>query len=121
MQIYFNPLDVACKSKIGGVAKGEKLQLNLFLLKDGIQYNPYNEKTGEFSAKNPNLSDCKQPKDSAFLRFNKDGEEASLFKMEICNNIAISLYIFWNKNYIQLINKVVHIHYLRYRTGLRTL
>ena len=32
MQIYFNPLDIACKSKVGGVLRKEKIQFNFLKL-----------------------------------------------------------------------------------------
>ena len=32
ISIYFNPLDRACKSTIGGIKRGQDLQFNLFLL-----------------------------------------------------------------------------------------
>ncbi len=83
MQIYFNPLDVACKNIIGGIAEGDKLQLNVFCLKQETEYTPYDEKTGEFSAKTPAFEDCIKPAQRAFLRLNKDGERADFFPMTI--------------------------------------
>ena len=82
MQIYFNPLDRACKSTLGAVCRDEKLQLNLFLLKNDMDFLPYNEKTGEFQAKTPAIEDCAAPKQDAFLRLNKDGERAEFFPMD---------------------------------------
>ena len=37
MHVYFNPLETACKSVIGGVKTGERFQLNLFLLKTDVK------------------------------------------------------------------------------------
>ena len=34
MNIYFNPLDTACKSITGGIYREEELQLNLFFLSE---------------------------------------------------------------------------------------
>ncbi len=83
MQIYFNPLDFACKNRLGAIPQGEKLQLNLFRLREGIEYIPYNEKTGEFFGKAPKLNDCEEPKERAFLRLNKDGVRSEFFPMQI--------------------------------------
>ncbi len=83
MQIYFNPLDIACKSVIGAVRQGEKLQLNVFHLNTEEEKNShYNDKMGEFIAKTPRLEECTKPTDNAFLRLNKDGEQAELFPMK---------------------------------------
>ncbi len=82
MQIYFNPLDVACKNILGGVAQGDKLQLNLFLLKSGEEYVYYESKNGEFCAETPNVNDCKTPNRRAFLRLQKDGERANFYPMQ---------------------------------------
>ncbi len=82
MQIYFNPLDLACKSVVGAIAQGEKLKLNVFLLQDeGKTF--YDEKTGEFLANTPSEGECCQPNRKAFLRLNRDGERAEFFPMTI--------------------------------------
>ncbi len=81
MYIYFNPLDNACKSVKGGVAQGEKVQFNVFLLENECTY--YDEMTGEFLAKTPSVSACKQPKQRAFLRINKDGARSEFLTMSI--------------------------------------
>ena len=82
MQIYFNPLDSACKSFIGAIPRGKKIQLNVFLYKDGEECSPFNEKTGEFFADAPSAEQCTTPSHEAFLRLNKDGERAEFFPME---------------------------------------
>ena len=82
MHIYFNPLDSACKNIVGGVPKGEKIQLNVFLLKETEEFSPFNEKTGGFCAVTPSIEQCDLPKQDAFLRLNKDGERAEFFPME---------------------------------------
>ncbi len=94
MQIYFNPLDTACKSVLGGIYQDEKVQLNIFHLKNTLSYMAYNAKTGEFVGHCPNIEDCSTPQVKAFLRFNKDGERAEFFPMEITSfgwSITISI------------------------------
>ena len=79
ISIYFNPLDTACKNIIGGVKKGETLELNVFLLKKEPNNSP---KHGFFfSAKQPSRAECCTPMQNAFLRLNRDGENAELFEM----------------------------------------
>ena len=77
ISIYFNPLDRACKSVIGGIKQGELLQLNLFLIKD--------ENTNRFLkdslAYKLSQEGCLAPSQKAFLRLNCDGESAELFEM----------------------------------------
>ena len=63
MNIYFDPLYVACKSVTGGVAKGKTLQLNVFLLKDGITN----------TKRPPQVENCEYPSCDAYLLFAKDG------------------------------------------------
>ncbi len=82
MQIYFNPLDYACKSVIGAVAQGEKLQLNVYLLHNE-ERNFYEPKTGEFFAQTPALEECYRPKQRAFLRLNRDGMRGEFFPMTV--------------------------------------
>ena len=78
ISIYFNPLDIACKSVIGGIKQGEELQLNLFLLRKakGTCCNIPN-----YNFKTPQEEECMAPFQNAFLRINRDGEEADLFEM----------------------------------------
>ncbi len=82
MQIYFNPLDCACKSVIGAIAQGEKLQLNVFLLQNE-EKRYYDVKTGEFNAKAPALEECQRPTQRAFLRLNRDGTRGEFFPMTV--------------------------------------
>ena len=82
MQIYFNPLDTACKSTLGAVCQEEKVQFNVYLLKDNAEYKPFEEKTGKFCAKTPDMNACDAPSADAFLRLNKDGESAEFFAMK---------------------------------------
>ncbi len=81
MQVYFNPLDLACKSVKGAVEQGQKFQLNLFNLKEEGAVAPYNPKTGAFQAKTPDSSQCLQPEQRALLRLNKDAERSIFFPM----------------------------------------
>ncbi len=83
MQIYYNPLDTACKSRIGGVSRGEKLQFNLFHINQEKPLSSYDAKTQRFYGKRPPLSDCSQPAKRAFLRINKDGEKSEDYPMTI--------------------------------------
>ena len=78
ISIYFNPLDTACKSIIGGIKQGETLQLNLFLLKKLEDKRFY---TPNYNFKTPKLEECLAPIQNAFLRFNRDGEEIELLPM----------------------------------------
>ncbi len=80
MQIYFNPLDTACKNVLGAIARGERLQLNVFHLKEETG-SCYDEKTGSFSAKTPVEEECRRPKQRGLLRLNRDGEHAEFFPM----------------------------------------
>ncbi len=83
MQIYFNPLDPACKSIIGGVSQGKKVQFNVFNVSNGVRYILKKGNEGEFCAKTPDISDCAKPTKDALFRLNKDGERSSFFPMRI--------------------------------------
>ncbi len=71
---YYNPLDVACKSVVGGVAVGERLQWNVYAL---------NEERGRNDLSTPSLSACHKPSQKAYLLLNKDGEAATSYEMTI--------------------------------------
>lgn len=73
ISIYFNPLDTACKTKIGAVSTGQELQLNVFILKIKKALN-------DFST--PKKEDCCAPIKNAFLHLNRDGEYAESYKMQ---------------------------------------
>ena len=100
-QIYFNPLDVACKNIIGGVKAGEITQLNIFYLKNARASLDYN-------AKAPNLEECATPNENAFLRLYRDGETPELFPMQKTefgwnisfkiNQIGLYFYSFYIEN-----------------------
>lgn len=76
MHIFFDPLNPACKSVTGAVARGEALQLNLFYMeerpKGGDGYRPC-----------PPLSPekCVRPDSDAILLLKKDGEAEQFFSM----------------------------------------
>ncbi len=94
MQIYFNPLDSACKNVIGAVAQGDKLQLNVFYLREEDKCY-YDEKTGEFSATTPSVEECCNPNKRAFLRLNRDGTRGEYFPMQLTDfgwSITLSLH-----------------------------
>ncbi len=82
MQIYFNPLDFACKNIVGGVKEGEVLQLNVFCLKSNEKTKHYHAENGVFTAKTPTLGECKEPKENACFRFFRDGEAPECFAMQ---------------------------------------
>ena len=79
--IYFNPLDLACKSIRGAIHQDDLLQLNVFLLKKEKEDNSPCCKCAEFSAQTPDLEDCTAPMQNAFLGINKDGEEVVWYPM----------------------------------------
>ena len=71
---YFNPLNVACKSKIGAIKAGELVQFNVFLQKTERKEN---------DLRLPTLDECVKPTQKAYFLLNKDGEEATAYEMEI--------------------------------------
>ena len=73
INIYFNPLDSACKNIVGGIQEGELLQLNVYSLakKDGVSAFGTT-----FDAK-----DCIEPSENAFLKLNRDEEESESYLM----------------------------------------
>lgn len=83
MQFYFDPLDVACKSVIGGVKEREILQLNIYCVRSKENSSQIAGKRGIFYPKTPDYNDCMKPENNAFLRLNRDGEEPALYPMKI--------------------------------------
>ena len=69
-QIYYDPLDSACKSVVGAVCEGKELCFTLFTLRYGTKC--------EFD-----FSNCIRPNENATLIFNKDGEPCEYFPMQI--------------------------------------
>ena len=51
MHVYFNPLDTSCKNIIGGVKKGDLIQLNIFHLKNTEKDANLQAKNGIFALK----------------------------------------------------------------------
>lgn len=75
INVYFNPLDKACKTITGGVKQGDVIQFNIFLLK-----NETDEETVIYNR--PEKSECKKPLVNAVLHLNKDGENAEYIPMK---------------------------------------
>ena len=75
MNVYFNPLDKACKSITGGVRQGDKLQFNIFYLKENFTRGEF------FSLRTPLWGECETPASEATLSLGKDGEERSLYPL----------------------------------------
>ena len=73
IRIYFNPLDIACKSIIGAVKQRKKIQFNVYCIKTDAIFD---------GSCTPNLEDCFTPSENATLHFNRDGENAEFFTME---------------------------------------
>ncbi len=78
INIYYNPLDTACKSTIGGIRKGEIVTLNVFLLKNAKKGS--NEVISN-TLKTPEKEACRVPDIKAFLLLNRDSEAADRFLM----------------------------------------
>ena len=99
IHVYFNPLNVDCKSKIGAVKVGEVIQFNIFLQKNEPKIN---------DLRVLNASDCEKPKQKAYILLNKDGEDATPYEMEITdygwtislaiNEIGLYYYVFSIEN-----------------------
>ena len=82
MHVYFNPLDTSCKNIIGGVKKGDLIQLNIFHLKNTEKDANLQAKNGIFYAKTPAIEECTTPQENVFLRLYRDGEKPELFAMQ---------------------------------------
>lgn len=74
MNIYYNPLDAACKSVTGGISEGKACQFTLFLLQEHVNTSC---NTNSFLTR----ENCMQPSGRAFFRLAKDGEEAKVYPM----------------------------------------
>ena len=68
MCIYYNPLDTACKSVIGGVKQNMRVQFRVYCLRHDTQ----NARQGEFEP----------PKTDGFFLLRKDGAEAIAYPMQ---------------------------------------
>ena len=78
MNIYFNPLDTACKSITGGIYREEELQLNLFFLSEEYAEKEVSKNT--FLNLSP--TQCRPPSKEACLVLGKDGEARQRFPMQ---------------------------------------
>ena len=81
MYIYYNPLDVACKSVIGAVKEGEQIQFNLFLFDEKTDF--YSQCVDQSTrVDDSTLAKCKQPQFEAVLCIKKDGQACERFAMQ---------------------------------------
>ncbi len=74
-QFYYNPLDTACKSVIGAIARGEAVELNVYLFKNG-------ENRCFLTDARVDVGDCIEPAFNGYLLLGKDGEEKRPFLMQ---------------------------------------
>ena len=81
IQIYYNPLDTACKSVVGAVRVDERVQLNIYLFKDSKKPR-FGDGAYVDNLQRPKLSACQKPKMRAYLHVNKDGQQAESFDMQ---------------------------------------
>ena len=70
---YYNPIDCACKSVVGGIKAGEEMQINLFYLKA-------EESVEKLLVNNP--SEFIEPNENAYLILAKDGQEKKYLPMK---------------------------------------
>lgn len=82
MYIYFNPLDVACKSVVGALRQSEQVKFNLFLQKHQTVFAQNQGINQSFTPKTPVLEDCLTPDFNAVLCLNKDGEACQYLPMQ---------------------------------------
>jgi len=83
ISIYYNPLDTACKSIVGGVKVGDSVQFNVFSLKNTPSKIFPKLAEGIFNAQTPNENDCVPCNKKAYFRLNADGEASELYPMTI--------------------------------------
>ncbi len=79
--VYFNPLDTACKNKIGAVKTGEELQFNVFLLKYEYKCG-WGNRIPTDALRTPREEDCQYPEHDAFFVFCKDGELPEYYPLQ---------------------------------------
>ena len=82
LEIYFNPLDKACKSITGAVRQNEVFTLNIFNLYPKANAVKFNNTMGINALKTPSKEECISPTETAYLHLNRDGEEVELYEME---------------------------------------
>ena len=81
MYIYFNPLDIACKSVIGAIKEGEQVQFNLFFLDEKADFTSCKDSQPSIHMDKSILAKCKQPNFNAVLCLNKDGQPCEYLTM----------------------------------------
>ena len=94
IHVYYNPLDVACKSVIGAVKEGEQFQFNVFLLKEAHK-NGWGNRIPTEALQTPNPEDCTTPSGDLVLLLNKDGQDAVAYPMQKTGygwTITLSIY-----------------------------
>jgi glycosidase len=81
MRIYYNSLDIACKSIVGAIAAGDVLQLNLFLLKEGEGGNERTNEPFEYGQTRLSPENCAPATSDCYFLVHKDGGETQTFLM----------------------------------------
>ena len=77
--VYFNPLDTACKNVIGAVKQGEIIQLNIFNL---TELGSKRRTSVQDSLRTPLPEDCETPQENGVLLLNHDGEIAKEYPLQ---------------------------------------
>ena len=67
--IYYDPLDRACKSEVGGVAAGKEITFQIFCVQSSVNTPP-------------SLNECLAGKEKAYFVLNKDGEDCVAYPMQ---------------------------------------
>ena len=80
MQVYYNPLDVACKSVIGAVKAGDTLTFTIFLLKNPKQ-NGFGTDLHTNFLTTPTIDECITPQQECVLLLNKDRQPATAYPL----------------------------------------
>lgn len=81
LQVYFDPLDTACKTITGAIRKGDALQFNVFLLKSSENCGYSRNFSSVFDRATPSPEECTAPDFEAELLLNRDGEAAVAYPM----------------------------------------
>ena len=74
MHVYFNPLNTACKSVIGGIPQNKRVQFNVFCLKNKSKRQAFTDL--------PKEEDCYTPQENAYISINRDGELVKEYPMQ---------------------------------------
>lgn len=80
MEIYYNPLDPACKSVTGGIPEGKEVEFHLFLLNEESEGKGGKNAAGLIKAPLP--EECVAPEEDAVFLIGRDGEEKSGYAMQ---------------------------------------